>query len=258
VVIATPSVVVGASIATVVGRDNIWGSSGANAGGRRSFLVTADDLPFDRRGHRHPQKAEMGLLRDSLRLRGISGFVAHTDIEPTQEWQDVIESALETCDALAAYMTDDFHKSKWTDQEVGFCVGRAILIIPIKVGLDPYGFIGKYQALNGIGKPPIALADEIAGVVTAHPLTASKMVVPTVTTFANSYSFDNARANLERLQHIPDSAWTPELVELVERQLEDNVDLAQGVARTPSGWRSIPDIVREKFKTLGLGSRITF
>jgi hypothetical protein len=79
----------------------------------------------------------MGSLREALRSVGISGFVAHTDIHPTREWQDVIESALETCEALAAYLTDDFHESLWTDQEVGFCVGRAVAILPLKAGRDP-------------------------------------------------------------------------------------------------------------------------
>jgi len=52
-------------------------------------------------------------------------------------------SALATCEALIAWLTPDFHESLWTDQEVGFCVGRSVLIIPIRVGLNPYGFIGK-------------------------------------------------------------------------------------------------------------------
>ena len=79
-----------------------------------------------------------------LETRGIHCFVAHIDIEPTREWQDEIESALETCDALAAYLTPDFVISRWCDQEVGFCVGRALPILPIRMGVDPHGFIAKY------------------------------------------------------------------------------------------------------------------
>jgi hypothetical protein len=202
--------------------------------------------------HTSAHKEQIGMLRDGLKLVGISGFVAHTDIHPTRAWQDVIESALETCDALAAYMTLDFHTSLWTDQEVGFCVGRAILILPLKAGLDPYGFIGKYQALNALGKTPLVLAGEIADIAIDHALTASRMAAPTAEIFAHSYSYDNARENLLRLMRIPKSEWTPEMVQLVGDALGENSQLRDGVAPTASGPREIPEAVREMFAALPL------
>jgi hypothetical protein len=119
--------------------------------------------------HTSARKKEVGELQTFLHLEGVSGFVAHTDIEPTSEWQGVIETALGTCDALGAYMTPDFHQSLWTDQEVGFCVARAVLIVPIKMNQDPYGFIGKYQAVQGAGKTSSALSDEITDILVNPP-----------------------------------------------------------------------------------------
>ena len=84
-------------------------------------------------------------LKEKLEQYAISGFVAHSDIQPTKEWQNEIELALETCDSLIALLIPEFHKSKWTDQEIGMALGRNILIIPIKNGQNPYGFIGKFQ-----------------------------------------------------------------------------------------------------------------
>ena len=51
-------------------------------------------------------------------------------------------------DPLVALMTDGFHDSHWTDQEVGFAFGRGVPIIAVKLGRDPYGFVGKFQALS--------------------------------------------------------------------------------------------------------------
>src|SRR3989338_10334905 len=51
-------------------------------------------------------------------------------------------------EAFVALMTEDFHESDWTDQEVGCAFGRGVPIIAIKLGRDPYGFIGKFQALS--------------------------------------------------------------------------------------------------------------
>ena len=55
-------------------------------------------------------------------------------------------------DALIAILTPGFNESKWTDQEIGVAIGRKVPIVPIRIGLDPYGFIGKYQALQGAGR----------------------------------------------------------------------------------------------------------
>jgi TIR domain len=111
---------------------SIWGGSG----GYRVFL-----------SHKAAVKVETSALKDKLEVCGISAFVAHADIEPTKEWQQEIENALASMHAFVALMTPDFHDSKWTDQEVGYALARGVPIIAAKMGLDPYGFIGKFQAL---------------------------------------------------------------------------------------------------------------
>jgi len=110
----------------------IWGDSGY-----RVFL-----------SHKSKVKTETSKLKESLQLFGVSAFVAHKDIRPTKEWRDEIENALATMDALVALMTDGFHDSDWTDQEIGYAFGRGVPIIALRMGTDPYGFIGKFQALS--------------------------------------------------------------------------------------------------------------
>ncbi len=73
-------------------------------------------------------------LQEALWGYGISAFVAHNDIEPTQEWQTEIETALATCDALVALLHPEFHQSNWTDQETGFAMGRGIPVFSIRFG----------------------------------------------------------------------------------------------------------------------------
>ncbi len=113
-------------------QDRIWGTEGYY----RVFLT-----------HKSEVKKETALLKSQLKVYGISGFVAHEDIQPTKEWQTEIENALSSMDALVALMTEKFHDSEWTDQEIGFAFGRSVPIISIRLGKDPYGFIGKFQAL---------------------------------------------------------------------------------------------------------------
>jgi len=98
--------------------------------------------------HKSEVKKETAALKDRLRLFGISCFVAHEDIHPTKAWQDEIEHALASMDGFVALMTENFHDSDWTDQEVGFAVARGVPIIAVRLGKDPYGFIGKFQGLS--------------------------------------------------------------------------------------------------------------
>ena len=79
---------------------------------------------------------------------GASAFVAHEDIHPTRAWQDEIENALHSMDGFVAVMTSEFHDSLWTDQEVGFALARGVPIIALRMGKDPYGFLGRFQALS--------------------------------------------------------------------------------------------------------------
>lgn len=111
----------------------VWGNEGCY----RVFL-----------SHKNEVKKETAELKEKLKLFGISAFVAHEDIHPTKKWQDEIENALFSMDAFVALMTEEFHDSVWTDQEVGVAFGRGVQIISIKLGKDPYGFIGKFQALS--------------------------------------------------------------------------------------------------------------
>jgi hypothetical protein len=98
--------------------------------------------------HKSEAKTETADLKARLKIFGISCFVAHEDIHPTEAWQEEIENALASMDAFVAVMTASFHDSDWTDQEVGYAVARGVPIVAAKLGRDPYGFIGKFQALR--------------------------------------------------------------------------------------------------------------
>ena len=98
--------------------------------------------------HHSANKEEATTLKNALKVYGVSGFLAHEDIRPTQFWQDEIVKALATMQAFVALLTDQFRHSKWTDQEVGYALARGVPIIPIRLGCDPYGFIARIQAIS--------------------------------------------------------------------------------------------------------------
>lgn len=130
-------------------------------------------------------------------------------------------------EALAAYLTDDFPQSRWTDQEVGAAVVRDLLVLPLRVDIDPYGFIGRIQAMPARGIDAHVLADRIATALRAHPSTRATMAEVTVGRFVKSYSYDDARANYQRIQQLPADAWTPELAASVRHALVENDQLSE-------------------------------
>lgn len=166
-----------------------------------------------------------GQIEADLRDFGISSFIAHKDIEPTQVWQNEIESALATCDAMLALLHPDFHSSKWTDQEIGYGMGRQLLIVAVDLGTTPYGFIGKFQAITGIGENPTRLARHLSEILRQHPQTQRRMAEAAVDYFAESPSFDEAKRRiflLEQLEH-----WSGLMTEKARSALKDNYQITE-------------------------------
>jgi hypothetical protein len=154
-----------------------------------------------------------GKLRGYFAQWRIDAFVAHTTIEPTREWEREIEAALNSCHALTALVSDDFVASRWCDQEVGYCLARRVPIVPVRLGVDPHGFIAKFQAAR-VEHPHTApwIADGIFRALACHAALGELMVAPVVHRFAATTNFDGARANFPLLREIPAEFWTRDLI----------------------------------------------
>ena len=142
--------------------------------------------------HVSAHKAAVTKLKDELESFGISAFVAHEAIQPSLEWQREIELALQSMHALLAMITPDFHASKWTDQEIGWAFGRGILVVPVRLGVDPYGFAGKVQGISAELDKPKTLAKSVFDALLANPQTHGEMRRALVTAFCGAGSYIHA------------------------------------------------------------------
>lgn len=166
-------------------RRRIWGEQGF-----RLFL-----------SHKSENKREAAAIKERLQIFGISSFVAHEDIHPTTAWQVEIENALLSMDAFVALLSKSFHDSDWTDQEVGFALCRGVPIIAVRLGRDPYGFIGKFQALSCDWD---GAADQIVELLLAN----ARMVDSYIDAVQRCGSFDAANvlaSVLSSLDHLTDA-----------------------------------------------------
>jgi len=115
--------------------------------------------------HLSKDKDKATALAKELQKYGATGFVAHIDIQPNEEWLKTIESALESMDVLLALVTEGFKDSDWTVQEIGFALGKGVPVVAIRNGMDPFGFFGKWQAIQGTGRYPNDIIKDFIAVI---------------------------------------------------------------------------------------------
>jgi nucleoside 2-deoxyribosyltransferase len=173
--------------------------------------------------HLAANKKTAATLQDALRNFGISSFVAHNDIMPTTEWEDQIELALSTCDALIALLHDKFHESNWTDQEIGFAMGRGVPVCSVYFGLTPYGFIGRFQAFKANSKSYDALAKEIFDAFRKNKQTQSRMSGILVAQFEESKTFVQAKDRIGYLEGL--EVWEPAFSKRILAAIDNNTQI---------------------------------
>ena len=170
--------------------------------------------------HVAAHKEAVSELRRALRMYGVSGFVAHEDIEPTLEWQSEIELALRSMHAMAVLLTPEFHESKWTDQETGVAVGRGVLVVPVRLPLDPYGFIAKHQGLRGDLSKPALLASALVDILGKRERTADTMREALVVALESSPSFVASKAVTAKIEAT--SGFTRDQLTRIEASIQAN------------------------------------
>jgi len=162
-----------------------------------------------------------GDIKQSLGRLGIEAFLAHDDIEPSEEWQKRILAELKKCNVLIPILTERFARSNWTDQEVGFALSRGILIIPLNAGIDPYGFMGKFQALPLMPRDIEQTCVRIAKVVCKKTDFADKVLKGVIKNFGASDSFVAAEQNSSYLLKFQDFL-TPKHIRAIRRLAASN------------------------------------
>lgn len=88
-----------------------------------------------------------GSLKTELESVGLSIFLAHEDIEPTEKWRDKIISDLKTCSTFLALRTPNYLGRPYTEQECGFALAlnKRILTISIDTNSEDMGFCSEFQ-----------------------------------------------------------------------------------------------------------------
>lgn len=173
--------------------------------------------------HRDGHKIAANELAYALKDYGVSAFVAHDSIEPMTTWQQEITKGLDTMEIMLAFVTDDFHHSDWTNQEIGYALGRNIPVISLKLqNEDPKGFIGNIQALKGRLESPAASVKEIYKLLAENLGNKRRLQDALVTAFVESTNFDETKLRFDRLKGVVETLTDNELSKVIQGYQENN------------------------------------
>ncbi len=98
--------------------------------------------------HSHEDRESARQAKNVLSKAGVQAFVAHDDINISEEWLGRIREELRRCHLFVPLLSENFLKSKWALQEIGFIASRStVKIIPLSIdGTIPIGFIRHIQS----------------------------------------------------------------------------------------------------------------
>ncbi len=186
----------------------------------------------------------MGEVASGLDRFGIESFVAHDSIEPSKEWQAVIEAGLQDCDAMVVFLHSGFLESKWCDQEVGWAMGRHIPVLPLNYGLHPYGFLGKLQDQPCVGRKEPFIARDIAIWASKVPELKGRMAASLSYAFERSISFNHTRTLAPMLEQV--DTFNEEELDAIERAVVTNPQVRECDVAGTSGTEWVKAFVAKR------------
>jgi len=182
-------------------------------------------------------------VKTVLARYGISAFVAHKDIEPTKRWREAIKTGLRSCHMLVAIMHDDFHKSQWCDQEVGWALGREIVVATVRRAGIERGQDGFLEEVQDIQWDPAKstgewrVAQEIfrAAIRAVKPPELVRRALAEALVASSSY--DNTRNLWSAIER--QDRWEGESLDRIKFAAETNSQ----VYAANVGTESVPDLI---------------
>ena len=173
--------------------------------------------------HRDNHKAAANLLAEELKEYGISAFVAHDSIEPMKTWRQEILNGLETMEIMLAFITDNFHESTWTNQEIGYALGKNIPIISLKLeGADPEGFINDIQALKSKLDTLALATKDIYKLISERLGNDKRTQNALISAFIKSDDYNQAQKRFIRLEEVTKNLSGDEVREIIEGYKTNN------------------------------------
>ena len=148
-------------------------------------------------------KAIAGKIKYLLTNVGVSSFMAHEDIDVSEEWRLKILEEIGKADLFVSVLSRKYDESLWCIQEAGIASFRKEMTkIPLSIdGSIPKAFAGNIQSIK-IDIKNIQLQDILPGILKADFETGIEIIFKLI---EGSGSFRGAEANFQQLLPYIDS-----------------------------------------------------
>lgn len=145
----------------------------------------------------HEDRVYGGQAKTALAEVCIVSFLAHEDLNVSDEWRERILEELRQCDLFVPLLSANFLASKWAPQEVGFIISRPeVVIAPLSIdGTIPCGFLSHLQSRK---IPPEGVSREVLVDPLARRIPRT-ILPPLIQIAARSGTFRNAEAKMKSL-----------------------------------------------------------
>lgn len=136
-----------------------------------------------------------GKIKDLLSTVGISAFLAHEDINVSEEWRLKILEEIGKADLFICLLSRNYLASPWCVQESGIAAFKnEMTIIPLSLdGTIPIGFISHVQSTK-IDPPTVSIKNLLPGLIKYDFQMGIDMIIKSIKA---SRSFRGAEANFE-------------------------------------------------------------
>lgn len=165
------------------------------------------------------QKQIAGKIQKALSGVGIKSFLAHEDIEVSEEWRIKILEEIEKTDIFIAILSVEYYQSCWCVQESGIAAyKKGITIIPLSVdGTTPQGFISNIQSAK-IDPENFRIVDLIPGLLKQSLDIGVDLLIEII---GGSASYRNAEANFSLIAPHLDSMTDEQIITLLNKSADN-------------------------------------
>jgi hypothetical protein len=182
-------------------------------------------------------KLVAGLVAKLLEGLGIEAFLAHEDIDVSEEWRLHLLKQLAAADLFVPILSERYFTSVWCAQESGIAAVREMTIIPLSVdGTVPLGFMAHIQSTKINGDNP-TFANILPGVAKRD---VSFLISGLIRLVSRSRNYRDAEWNFSLILPYLGQATKEQIVELLTVSLRNEQVCNAGLC----AQRYLPPLVR--------------
>ena len=204
---------------------------------RKKGLVSTKELKGQRiktfLSYHTEDKEKAKTVKTELEKAGIGCFLAPYDIPAGTKFREVLFKEIKSCNAFIPLISENYHTSGYSDQELGIALGIGKPVIPLCIdSTSPYGFIEGYQCVcSNDGDIASAIPKLAKSISEFTPSSIEKYADLRIKNLSEASSFASAAYWARQLENVS---------EFTNEQLQKITDVLHTNDQVSGSWIAAP------------------